>query len=154
MDCPTRVLTEADGRQSYCNLEGSGVPLSVWGHSEFTEAFEWLRHPFPGEFVASEAVEMPGQIPCFPGGDQGVSEFVEHQNITHDVRVVDKEALTLRSHLGGHFLIPGFDLLADLLQPIPLVAFTHYLAGHRLLAMGSGAKCLVDQLNKGHDALQ
>jgi hypothetical protein len=30
------------------------------GHSEFTDAFEWFRHPFPAEFVASEAVEMPG----------------------------------------------------------------------------------------------
>jgi hypothetical protein len=62
LDFHSLVVTEADGRQSHCDLGWSGVCLSAWRHSEFTDTFEWFRHPFPVERVASEAVEMPGQV--------------------------------------------------------------------------------------------
>jgi hypothetical protein len=62
LDCHARVMTEADGRRSDCDLGRSGVPFSSRGHSEFTDAVERSGHPVTVEVVASEAVEMPSQV--------------------------------------------------------------------------------------------
>ena len=45
---------------SHCDLGCFGGHFSTWGHFEFPNAFERLRHPIPIEGVASKAVEMPG----------------------------------------------------------------------------------------------